>query len=89
MHVICMAVPSEGLTPVVFTSRGKAYEYWALMCKQGGSAGEFELMCKGGKIAQKAIETVQMAAKEGRVKDALRSEVASLILKAISMYVHS
>lgn len=81
-----MAVPSENLGPVLFTSMGKGYEYYALMCKQGGSAGEFEMMCKGGKIAEKAIEVVKVAAKEGRVKDALRSEAALLILKAISMF---
>jgi hypothetical protein len=46
-------------------------------------------MCKGGKIAEKAVKTIQMAAKEGRVKDALRLEVASLILEAISVYFHS
>jgi methionine aminopeptidase len=56
------------------------------MCKQGGNASEFELMCRGGKIAQQAVETVKQAAQEGRIKDALRSEVASLIIKAISMY---
>jgi hypothetical protein len=84
-----MVVPSENLGPVLFTSTGKGYEYYAFMCKQGGNAGEFEIMCKGSTIAQKAIEIVKMAAKEGRMKDALQSEVASLILKAISMYVHS
>jgi hypothetical protein len=35
------------------------------MCKQGGNAGEFEILYKGGTIAQKAIEIVKMAAKEG------------------------
>jgi DNA-binding TFAR19-related protein (PDSD5 family) len=43
-------------------------------------------MVKGGKIAQQAVETVKQAAQEGRVKDAMRAEVATLILKAISTY---
>jgi hypothetical protein len=86
INVICVAVPSERLTPVLYLTPGKAFEYWALLCKQGGNASEFESMCRGGKIAESAIEEVKKAAKEGRVKDALRSEVASLVLKAISMY---
>jgi hypothetical protein len=47
---------------------------------------EFELMVKGGKIAQQAVETVKQAAQEGRGKDAMRAEVATLILKAITTY---
>jgi hypothetical protein len=81
-----MAVPSERITPLLFLSRGKGFEYWALLCKQGGNASEFEMMCRGGQIAQLAVETVKTAAQEGRAKDAMRSEVASRILKAISMY---
>jgi hypothetical protein len=81
-----MAVPSERITPLLFVSRTKGFEYWALLCKQGGNASEFELMCRGGQIAQLAVETVKTAAQEGRAKDAMRSEVASRILKAISMY---
>jgi hypothetical protein len=86
LHLICLAVPSERLTPLLYLSPGKGFEYWALLCKQGGNASEFELMCRGGKIAQQAIEMVKAKAQEGRVKDAMRSEVASLILKSISMY---
>jgi hypothetical protein len=84
-----MAVPSQNLGLVLFTSTGKGYEYYVFMYKQGGNAGEFEIMYKGSTIAQKAIEIVKMAAKEGHMKDALRSEVVSLILKAISIYIHS
>jgi hypothetical protein len=83
---MCAAVPSENLKTFLYLTPGKAFEYWALLCKQGGTAYDFELMCRGGKIAQLAVETVKDAAKEGRVKDALRSEVASRILSAISMY---
>jgi hypothetical protein len=83
---MCAAVPSESLGPLLFLTAGKGFEYWALLCKQGGSVSEFELMVKGGKIAQQAVENVKQAAQEGRVKDAMRSEVATLILKAISTY---
>jgi hypothetical protein len=89
IHIICAAVPSERLTPLLFLTAGKGFEYWALMCKQGGNVSEFELMCRGGTIAMQAVETVKQAAQEGRIKDALRSEVASLIIKAISMYFQS
>jgi hypothetical protein len=81
-----MAVPSEMLTPMCYTSRGKGYEYWVLLCKQGGSDVEFEMMCRGGRIAEKAIETIKTTGKEGRRKDQLRTQVASQILKAISTY---
>jgi hypothetical protein len=45
---------SENLPPLMFTSRGKAFEYFALLCKQGGSWEQFEINCKGGRIGDQA-----------------------------------
>jgi hypothetical protein len=89
VDVICLGVPSEALNPIMFTSHGKAFEYWALLSKQGGSIMEFESMCRGGKVLEKAVQQVTAKAMEGRKKDKLRSEVAALILKAISKYILS
>jgi hypothetical protein len=89
VDIICLAVPSEALNAVMFTSHGKGFEYWALLSKQGGSVMEFESMCRGGKVLEKAVQQVTAKANEGRKKDQLRAQVAALILKAISEYILS
>jgi hypothetical protein len=48
---------------------------------------EFESMCRGGKVLEKAVQKVTAKAKEGRKKDQMRAEVAALILKATSKYI--
>jgi hypothetical protein len=62
---------------------------WMKKYNQGGSAADFELMCRGGKITKKAVETVTTAAKDRSRKDQLRSKVGQLIMKSISTYVHT
>jgi hypothetical protein len=60
-----------------------------LLSKQGGSVMEFESMCRGGKVLEKAVQQVKAKANEGRKKDKLRAEVTALIIKAISKYILS
>jgi hypothetical protein len=83
IDIICLAVPSENIPPLVFTSRGKAFEYFALLCKQGGSWEQFELNCKGGRIAERAHTVAAEVIKGRRPKDQLRTDVQKLITDAV------
>jgi hypothetical protein len=83
IDIICLAVPSENLAPLIFTSRGKAFEYFALLCKQGGSWEEFELNCKGGRLGDQARDAAVDLVKTRRPKDQLRTDVLKLVLKSI------
>jgi hypothetical protein len=44
------------------------------------------MMCRGGKIVEQAVQEIRNSAKDGRIKDALRTEVGTRIIAAISKY---
>jgi hypothetical protein len=83
-HLIVLGVGSEISDTIQYTTRGKAFEYFHLLCKRGGSYDEFMLNCRGGTINDKAKEVTKAVLSEGRERDALRSTVTKMIVNAIS-----
>jgi hypothetical protein len=69
---------------IQYTTRGKAFEYYDLLCARGGSYDEFMLNCRGGKIHDNAKEVTKAVTLDGREKDTLRAEVTRMIVDAIS-----
>jgi hypothetical protein len=70
--------------PPGVTTRGKAFEYYHLLCKRGGSYDEFMLNCLGGTINDTAKEVTKAVITEGRHRDAQQSIVTKIIVEAIS-----
>jgi hypothetical protein len=87
IHIICLARPSEALKMVAYTSRGRSFEYFALLCKKGGSHEDFELNCRGESISDSSSAgvVVQDLAREKRAKNQLQIDVRKLLLNSISM----
>jgi hypothetical protein len=85
--LIVLGIGSEIPDVIQYTSRGKAFEYYHLLCKRGGSYDEFMLNCRGGTINDKAREVTKAVTNEGSEKDVLRSVVTKMILDAISNIV--
>jgi hypothetical protein len=83
-HLIVLGVGSEISDTIQYTTRGKAFEYFHLLCKRGGSYDEFMLNCRGGTINDKAKEVTKAVLSQGRDRDALRSTVTKMIVNAIS-----
>jgi hypothetical protein len=83
-HLIVLGVGSEISDTIQYTTRDKAFEYFHLLCKRGGSYDEFMLNCRGGTINDKAKEVTKAVLSEGRDRDALRSTVTKMIVNAIS-----
>jgi hypothetical protein len=86
-HLIVIGIGSEIPDVIQYTNCGKAFEYYHLLCKRGGSYDEFMLNCRGGTINDEAREVTKVVTNEGREKDALRSAVTKMILDAISNIV--
>jgi hypothetical protein len=87
--MIVLACPSTAINGMMFTSHGKAYEYFSLLCLKGGSPSDFEDACRGGTIADVAQKVARETAKGGRRKDELRQTNAIKIRQAISKYISS
>lgn len=84
MHLIFLACGSELLDGIVYMTRGKASEYFALLCKRGGSSRDFQDACRGAKIASEAEQAAGKVIKSGGKKDELRVSVTARIKQAIS-----
>jgi hypothetical protein len=83
-HLIVFGVGSDASDIIQFTTRGKAFEYYNLLCARGGSYDEFMLNCRGGTINDTAKEVTKAVQTETREKDTLRSTVTKRIVDAIS-----
>jgi hypothetical protein len=82
--LIVFGVGSELSDVIQYTTRGKAFEYYNLLCARGGSYDEFMLNCRGGKINDNAKEVTKSVILDGREKDTLRAEVTRMIVDSIS-----
>lgn len=59
-------------------------EYFALLCREGGSIQAFQEACRGGVISNAAVEVVKSIETAGHRKNLLQKTLPARILALIS-----